>query len=202
MDMQLNQDTIRTLREARAWSQSHLAEVTNLSLRTVQRIEKTGQASLESAKALSSVLDIPLDDLRKLNPASAVVPKTITKAAGAAAAVFAILTGVVWLSTASAAPVMLDVSVSSEGKSLANVQLLNGDNEESEMRVDGVLKLIVVPHRLENGVKLSLRFFQFTAGNYSLIASPEVIVAHNQPAAIRIDTDTQQSYDLVLKPHL
>ena len=39
MDMKLNAERIRTLREQRAWSQEHLATVAGLSTRTLQRIE-------------------------------------------------------------------------------------------------------------------------------------------------------------------
>lgn len=53
--MELNKDTLKNHRDSRAWSQTQLAEVSGLSLRTVQRIEKTGVASQESAKSLASV---------------------------------------------------------------------------------------------------------------------------------------------------
>ncbi len=55
MEMQLDKQLLIWERQQRAWSQSQLAEATGLSLRTVQRIEKTVNASLESAKALASV---------------------------------------------------------------------------------------------------------------------------------------------------
>ena len=56
MEMELNKETLKNQRGSRAWSQTQLAEVSGLSLRTIQRIEKTGVASQESAKSLASVL--------------------------------------------------------------------------------------------------------------------------------------------------
>ena len=50
-------------RKSKAWTQSHLAEVSSLSLRTVQRIEKTGKASYESIKSLASAYEIVVQDL-------------------------------------------------------------------------------------------------------------------------------------------
>ncbi len=44
MDMKINKEILRREREQRAWTQSHLAEVADLSMRTVQRIERTGDA--------------------------------------------------------------------------------------------------------------------------------------------------------------
>ena len=38
MDMQLSTEKLKQLREHRAWSQSHLADVAGVSLRTVQRV--------------------------------------------------------------------------------------------------------------------------------------------------------------------
>lgn len=63
MEMQLNQDTLKIQRDSRAWSQTQLAEVSGLSLRTIQRIEKTGVASQESAKSLASVYECSITEL-------------------------------------------------------------------------------------------------------------------------------------------
>jgi transcriptional regulator with XRE-family HTH domain len=64
MDMKLNSGVIRQEREKRAWSQEHLADVTGLTLRTIQRIEATGSASYESAGAIAAVFDQPVNTLR------------------------------------------------------------------------------------------------------------------------------------------
>lgn len=49
---------LRKLRLQHGWSQEHVAEITDLSVRTIQRIERGGQASLESAKALAAVFQV------------------------------------------------------------------------------------------------------------------------------------------------
>jgi transcriptional regulator with XRE-family HTH domain len=64
MDMKLNSAVIRLEREKRAWSQEHLAGVTGLALRTIQRIESTGVASYESTSAIAAVFDLPVTALR------------------------------------------------------------------------------------------------------------------------------------------
>ena len=61
--MNVNQDLIKQLRLDNGWTQQQLAEVSDLSLRTVQRIEKLGVASLESVNALCSVLGVDRDKL-------------------------------------------------------------------------------------------------------------------------------------------
>ena len=61
--MAVSREKIRALREARAWSQAHLAEAASLSLRTVQRVEAEGTASAETRLAIAAALDVPVDAL-------------------------------------------------------------------------------------------------------------------------------------------
>jgi transcriptional regulator with XRE-family HTH domain len=63
MEMELNKETLKNQRDSRAWSQTQLADVSGLSLRTIQRIEKTGVASQESAKSLASVYECSITEL-------------------------------------------------------------------------------------------------------------------------------------------
>ena len=64
MDMKVDSSYIKAQREQRAWSQEHLAEVTGLGLRTIQRIETTGAASYESARSLAAVFEVDVAKLR------------------------------------------------------------------------------------------------------------------------------------------
>src|SRR5690349_10684239 len=64
MDMKVDSSYIKAQRVRRAWSQEHLAEVSGLGLRTIQRIEKTGAASYESARSLAAVFEMDVADLR------------------------------------------------------------------------------------------------------------------------------------------
>lgn len=63
MDMKLNIPLIRSERERRAWTQQQLADVAGLSLRTVQRIEATGNGGAESVKAIAAAFDLDLATL-------------------------------------------------------------------------------------------------------------------------------------------
>ena len=63
MDMKIDPLKIKQLREARGWSQEHLAEVAGLSARTVQRIEAEGNASPESRMALAAALGVVATEL-------------------------------------------------------------------------------------------------------------------------------------------
>ena len=56
---------VRKLRLERGWSQETLAEVSGLSVRTIQRLERGGKASLESLSSLAATFGIPLSELSK-----------------------------------------------------------------------------------------------------------------------------------------
>lgn len=68
--MQLNKENLKNQRGSRAWSQTQLSDVSGLSLRTIQRIEKTGVASLESAKSLAAVYECSVTELVTTDPPS------------------------------------------------------------------------------------------------------------------------------------
>ena len=67
LDMRLDTDLVRKLREDKGWSQEHLAAVSGLSTRTVQRLEAEGNASLESRSALAAAFGV---DPGRLNAGS------------------------------------------------------------------------------------------------------------------------------------
>src|SRR5690606_41937282 len=55
---------IRKLRLKRGWTQSQLAEMVDVTTRTIQRIEKVHPPSLETRKALADVFEVDLSYLQ------------------------------------------------------------------------------------------------------------------------------------------
>jgi len=62
MDMQINAKLLKHERNKRAWSQEHLAQVTGLGMRTIQRIESSGMASNESIASIATVFEMTVAD--------------------------------------------------------------------------------------------------------------------------------------------
>jgi transcriptional regulator with XRE-family HTH domain len=56
---------IQKLRLQRGWSQEQLAELSGLSVRTIQRIERGQTASVESLKSLGAVFEIDFSALKE-----------------------------------------------------------------------------------------------------------------------------------------
>ena len=52
---------VKKLRLQKGWSQEHLAELTGLTRRTIQRIEQGQKPSLDTQKALASVFEVDID---------------------------------------------------------------------------------------------------------------------------------------------
>ena len=63
MSMKLDIHKLKKLRESKAWNQTHLADVSGMSLRTIQRIEKSGKVSQGSAMSICSAYDILVEDV-------------------------------------------------------------------------------------------------------------------------------------------
>ncbi len=74
-EMAINAQRLRTLREQLGWSQEQLADVSGLSARTIQRVEATGAASLETRMALAAALSLaPADLFAAMRPVPGDVP--------------------------------------------------------------------------------------------------------------------------------
>jgi DNA-binding XRE family transcriptional regulator len=73
---------LKRLRKAKAWSQEHLAQAANISVRTVQRMEAEGVCSAESKLAVAAALDITP---AALSPAA---PEVMARALGHRRGVF------------------------------------------------------------------------------------------------------------------
>ncbi len=61
--MEVRSDIIRQQRQAKGWTQQHMADAAGLSLRTVQRAERDGTTAKESAMAICAALGIDLAEL-------------------------------------------------------------------------------------------------------------------------------------------
>ncbi len=61
--MKIDSNLVKKLRTAENWSQEQLSEKCGLSLRTIQRLENGGNASVESVRALAVAFGIDPSDL-------------------------------------------------------------------------------------------------------------------------------------------
>ena len=228
MDMRVDPKRIRAERERRAWSQEHLATVSGLGLRTIQRIEKTGAASFESVRALAAVLEVSVADLRVLRDDATAVDRESDDSSGstqvhpnspdgraksrfrfrvrpvlggAAAALTA--AGALFVATKGWADVvMLDVGVSMNDSQVEQSQLVTEANDHVALRaIDDMLRVVMVPTIEKNGIMLATEIYLFEGNGYVLASSPKVLVEDGRQAEIELTTKDGTSIHFSITPH-
>ena len=65
-EMQIESSQLKKRRLNRGWTQQHLADISGISLRTIQRAETNNNTSLETLNALSAVFEISHDELKMM----------------------------------------------------------------------------------------------------------------------------------------
>ncbi len=61
-EMKIDTATLKSKRQAKGWTQQHLADISGISLRTIQRAEINGSVSSESVSALNVVFGMNHSD--------------------------------------------------------------------------------------------------------------------------------------------
>lgn len=62
--MKIDSERVKRLRMEKHWSQEQLGEICGLNLRTIQRLETSGRASLETVRALAAAFDVEPQELQ------------------------------------------------------------------------------------------------------------------------------------------
>ena len=202
MDMRVDSSYIKAQRARRAWSQEHLAEVSGLGLRTIQRIEKTGAASYESARSLAAVFEIDVAELRVAEP-TLVEPRRISISLRPVLGVVgALVTGgalLVTSSTFAADKVLMDVSVAVDSKtdedSALTTKVVVDDGasvpEANELRL-GDLRFSIVPRvQTPDRVLLEVSIYERRGDEEFVVSQPRLIALSGEPTEVVIDDDAR-----------
>jgi transcriptional regulator with XRE-family HTH domain len=199
MDMQIDANRIRTERERRAWSQEHLAEVASLSLRTVQRVEGSGAASFETARALASVFEVDVAELAAPVRVLRRRPAWIAIAASALAGVF----GLFIAQQVRADQVMLDVDLTLNETALSQTQhLLVTAGKDAEIRLEGQVRMIITPAVTKDGsVLLSVRLDEFSKAEWVRVGEPRLLANDNDRATLSITSSSGNVFRIGIRPH-
>ena len=208
MDMQIDSKRVRAERERRAWSQEHLAEVSGLALRTIQRVETTGNGSYETVKALAAVFECDVDELRVAAvpavpaPIPTTEPRRVQRYLTAAAAAIVIATVGFFGTTAHAGQVLLDVALSVNEKEAGKHQLITAEGKDAEIRLDGQMRLIVTPSVTADGnVALAIQLFEADGENFTLVSEPKIVAFDNQSAALNLTSKKGSVFKIAITPH-
>lgn len=198
MDMKINKQTLRAYRESKAWTQAHLAEVANLSLRTVQRIERSGDGSQESVLALAAALNIEVQDLvvgSSQNDASAggsavevnSFPKNPLFQLWKLAAVIALLISTLgWWSIATAAPIKIQLMTQTASGLYGTHEFESSSKSPFDVVEKEKFKLSVITERRGSYLLIKTAIYEFQNGEYQLTSSPAVMVESGKISSLKI----------------
>ena len=202
MDMKIDSSYIKAQRARRAWSQEHLAEVTGLGLRTIQRIETTGAASYESARSLAAVFEMDVAELR-VTPPVVVEPKRVSLSMRQVLGVVgALVTGgalLVTTSTFAADKVLMDLSVAVDSKTdedqaLATKVIVDDGKlvpEVNDLKL-GDLRFSIVPRvQTPDRVLLEISIYEKRGDKEVIVSEPRLIALSGEGASVVIDDDSR-----------
>lgn len=204
MELNLNSQLIKSRRLERAWSQEHLAHVCGLGVRTIQRIETTGQASYESVQALAATLDLPVRDLI----GEALPEDRQTQGISLQKRKIALLASIILVAisflvarTVVADQVMLDVGITVNEENQLASKVLANTGEEVLIQVDDQYRLLISPTLESNGdVSLAISLLKSNGVDYVQIAQPRVITPDREAAVIRSSSEGGDSIYIRITP--
>ncbi|WP_299942491.1 helix-turn-helix transcriptional regulator [uncultured Microbulbifer sp.] len=198
MEVKVNTKKIISLRTTRAWSQQQLAEVASVSLRTIQRIEKSGNAS--HVKSISSAFSVKPDDILVQEKQKFSVTKRVKKYLSAMLAFGS--ASLLYASLSVASPIMLKVDASSNNEQLASIHLLNEEGGESEMRIDNMLKFEVSAQQTpKNQIRLKTKVYEFKGAiGFVHVSSPILLTEFNKSAGIKFTTSNGIPLEIQVTP--
>ncbi len=204
---------VRSEREKRAWSQEQLARVTGLGVRTIQRIETGGSASLESMKALASVFELDISELRSATATTIGVfriPAVRKSHLAALTASLLLATGLFVAKPILAQQLWLDFDISAQRQdedqiletSVRAGRVLMAENESTMIQLNNLLRLEVTPQIQADGkeILLSIKLFENRDGEYSLRAEPRIMTADKLEATLESSSDSGYSYNILMTP--
>ena len=204
--MQLEVRTIRAERERRAWSQEQLAEVSGLSLRTIQRVETAGSASFETARALAAVFEV---DVSTLRPPTQVIEPTTSQHRGGTrkwsylgfAASLLLALGFFLAPSAHAGEVTLNVTLELNEEKLGDHQLVATEGKSAEIRLDGQVRLFVNPIVTADGfILLSMRVQEPSGQKWVEIGEPRIMVANGTQGQVKVTSPKGKIYRIAITP--
>lgn len=212
MDMKVDPSYIRAQRERRAWSQEHLAEVAGLGLRTIQRIEKTGAASYESARSLAAVFGMDVAELRVEPPSVPAAPRTSVALRPALGVLGALVAGGALLVTTSsfaADKVLMDVTFaleSPEGTRALDTQAVVEDGTlvggVNDLRFED-LRFTIVPHVREGGaILLEVGVYEKRGDEEVVVTEPRLVALNGEQAGVVIGTPDARTFRLAITAHV
>ena len=197
--MRIDPDFVKSERQKRGWSQEQLAALAGLGVRTIQRLESTGVASNESARSLASVFEVPLARIQvEKHP-----PITLRAKLAAAASLLTLIlvSSILLIPTANASAVGLTVVVFSEVSGVSNLGLDLDDGQQTEIKLEKDLRLLVTPKLQKDGLVLvSIELYGWDGADYKLVSQPKVLMRDKARSRVQVKLPNGKIVSIEMTP--
>jgi len=201
MEMRVNTSLIIEKRKLKAWSQQHLADISGLSLRTIQRIENTGNGSLDSIKAIASAFSMLPAEVMQQELKYSVAPKKVFSIFGFLSGLLA--TGFLYSSLANADTIALDVLLSASESEEYEIRMEEEYGNNMEVNIRPNLKLVFIPEIINEGeVEIIIKAYD-TSGEQAGVelGSNSIVALENEASSIVLLASNGLSYSLNITPN-
>src|SRR5690606_8412010 len=99
--------------------------------------------------------------------------------------------------------VMLNIGLTLNDEDRGMSRLLTAEGKDAEVRVEGLMKLVVIPTIRDDGsIFLAAQVYESNGQDFVLISEPKVATANEKAAEIRISSDRGNSFRLLITPSL
>lgn len=196
--MKVDPSLIKAEREKRAWSQEQLARVSGLGLRTIQRIEKAGAASFESAKALAAVFEVDVATLHADELGTAKVKAALPgRPLLGAAAVLLTGSGGLFVTASEYA----EIAFRETSLALNAPPMIDASAGAAPTNPNDDLCVVLVPKVEPDGtVRLGAQLFALERDRWVLVSEPKLVTADGREAEIRLADDTGRAVRFLVSP--
>lgn len=206
MELKVKSSLIKAKRQSRAWSQEHLAHVSGLGIRTIQRIESTDSASYDSIQAIASALELPAPTLvSDAAPDSAIQNWKLSIGRKAAILMFSALaaTSFFFVNAVAADQVMLNVDVVVNEKTISEAGMIVDEGEHATMDFGDGYRLLISPTIQNNGdIQLIVELSKLDDETYVSIAKPRIVTPNGELALLRSGSGGGDVLDITITPTL
>jgi transcriptional regulator with XRE-family HTH domain len=206
MTLKIDSDRLRKERLQRAWSQEQLSLIAGLGLRTVHRIEKSGQCSLESLSALAAAFELRATDLQQQDVIETVEKQQSQAAAQDTRANVANrgLSGWSKLKrahlTGGLIGALLGVGGMMVASGVAAEQVMPG--EAAVIQIDNLLRIELVPGLNPQGRLIEANIYTWQKDGFVLATEPRLLTQDHEPASIQMSLPNGQVIEMALTTKL
>jgi hypothetical protein len=127
--------------------------------------------------------------------------RLIKQVSGITAAI-AIAAAGLFATGAFAKDVSLSVGLDLNGEK-RSMGLITAEGQNAEIRVEGLLKVLVVPTIQPDGrIMLAAKIYALDAGEYTLISEPKVLTLNHERAEIRLTSGRGEAIAMAITPSI